>query len=772
MYRFTAPTEGDSKSQSHAESSDAVGPSDPRQFESAVEGKSSKAPLPLPAASAGASPRKRRPTIGEHLITREPGSGQLFADALDLGPAYSYDSARTASVPLPQTTTTPPSQPLQPLPPEPGKLKRVRTMPSIDPKNYAAALPALSSPTSAMSRQELSVSDEETAALIAAAAEATDFTAKHFKQDSLGDTLGLPTVASHPLALAVGQRQDALDSAQPLEHLPKLEEGSTDPTAYPNWHVLADREVELSRLNNGDRLDAVLADPEASESLRAFAATLPDPRASLLLSLYTDLAAFSSQAANLRLASSAISKSYFLANSPMRLSLNISQRGPTLAVLYRTAAVGHGLNEPLQAIKREVDEQVLELWVQETAIKKFKERLGMWQTGAGWTGRLVIGGAGPEERSDGLTESFCLTDPSLHDNTIVAASEGFAMVTGYPVPEIVGRNCRFLQGPGTSPASVKPLREALLKGERVTWTVFNYRRDGTPYYNLICLNPLRDGQGKVRFILGGQTDATNTMQQVLPVSGFDSRQAPPGFSVTVQEQLEHLHPRGKSANGAPRVPSPGLLPPQPEYPYTPPEQSMSDQLLGAPGLEPGPRPSLLRRGRGLSRVWKRSTSYKNGDDEYSNGNGSNGNRKNDTADFTPSNTYVRIALVNAPDYKVLYATPELAKLVGLSRSAHASLAGTELVDLIKAPLPTSATSPKDEDVKEQTRRLRRNVGMAMEQGHAYKGFIRIKPQAKKNKLLGKATKPSEPEDFQHAVLHLTPLKSAEGKITHFVAIFG
>ncbi|KWU41985.1 hypothetical protein RHOSPDRAFT_3081, partial [Rhodotorula sp. JG-1b] len=105
-----------------------------------------------------------------------------------------------------------------------------------------------------------------------------------------------------------------------------------------------------------------------------------------------------------------------------------------------------------------------------------------------------------------LTESFCLTDPSLHDNTIVAASEGFAMVTGYPVPEIVGRNCRFLQGPGTSPASVKPLREALLRGERVTWTVFNYRRDGTPYYNLICLNPLRDSHGKVRFILGGQTD--------------------------------------------------------------------------------------------------------------------------------------------------------------------------------------------------------------------------------------------------------------------------
>lgn len=132
-----------------------------------------------------------------------------------------------------------------------------------------------------------------------------------------------------------------------------------------------------------------------------------------------------------------------------------------------------------------------------------------------------------------------------------------------------------------------------------------------------------------------------------------------------------------------------------------------------------------------------------------------------TADFTPSNTYVRVALVSGGDYKVLYATPELARLVGtctrippfsptkgeadqeeggatwsgLSGAAHASLAGIELVNLLKAPLPVSASSSKDEEVKEQTRRLRRNVETAMEQGHAYKGFVRIKPQTKKNKLL-------------------------------------
>lgn len=319
-------------------------------------------------------------------------------------------------------------------------------------------------------------SDEETAALIKSVAESQHggSPVQHqYQEEAFGESVKLATATAHPLTLSSARHQTAFEDSQPLEHLPKLEAGSTDPTAYPNWHVLAEREVELARLNSGDRLDTVLADPDTAESLRAFAASLPDPRASLLLSLYNDLLAFSAQAATLRLASSAISSSYFLANSPLRLSLNIAQRGPTLAVLYRTAAVGHGLNEPLQAIKREVDEQVLELWVQETSIKKLNARLGMWQVGAGWTGRLVLEEGGPNARSDGLTESFCLTDPNLHDNTIVAASEGFAAVTGYPVPEIVGRNCRFLQGPGTSPASVKPLRDALLRGERVTWTVFN-----------------------------------------------------------------------------------------------------------------------------------------------------------------------------------------------------------------------------------------------------------------------------------------------------------
>lgn len=77
-----------------------------------------------------------------------------------------------------------------------------------------------------------------------------------------------------------------------------------------------------------------------------------------------------------------------------------------------------------------------------------------------------------------------------------------------------------------------------------------------------------------------------------------------------------------------------------------------------------------------------------------------------------------------------------AQITGLSRTAYSSLAGTELVKLLAAPVTDSATSPKDELIKEQTRRLRRNVEMAIEQGHACKNFVRIKEQNKSKFLCG------------------------------------
>lgn len=59
-------------------------------------------------------------------------------------------------------------------------------------------------------------------------------------------------------------------------------------------------------------------------------------------------------------------------------------------------------------------------------------------------------------------QNFLITDPNLPDNPIVFASQGFLDLTGYPADQILGRNCRFLQGPDTDPQAVDEIRYVLI----------------------------------------------------------------------------------------------------------------------------------------------------------------------------------------------------------------------------------------------------------------------------------------------------------------------
>ncbi|KAF8320538.1 PAS domain-containing protein [Cantharellus anzutake] len=115
--------------------------------------------------------------------------------------------------------------------------------------------------------------------------------------------------------------------------------------------------------------------------------------------------------------------------------------------------------------------------------------------------------------ADGLGDCFCLTNPRLPDHPIVLVSDGFNAVTGYPRSQIVGRNCRFLQGPGTSPESVQRIRDALNRSEACTELLLNYRRDGTPFYCLLCIIPLRDHNGNLVYYIGGQTNVTSVFAE-------------------------------------------------------------------------------------------------------------------------------------------------------------------------------------------------------------------------------------------------------------------
>ena len=89
-------------------------------------------------------------------------------------------------------------------------------------------------------------------------------------------------------------------------------------------------------------------------------------------------------------------------------------------------------------------------------------------------------------------QNFVLSDPRLPDNPIVFATPGFYKLTGYTQEQVLGRNCRFLQGPGTNPKTVDIIRKAVATGADCTVCILNYKADGTPFWNQFFVAALRD----------------------------------------------------------------------------------------------------------------------------------------------------------------------------------------------------------------------------------------------------------------------------------------
>ncbi len=100
--------------------------------------------------------------------------------------------------------------------------------------------------------------------------------------------------------------------------------------------------------------------------------------------------------------------------------------------------------------------------------------------------------------------NFLITDPSLSDNPIVYASQGFLNLTGYELDQVLGRNCRFLQGPRTDQKTVDKIRRGIEEKEDTTVVLLNYRADGSTFWNQFFIAALRDGDGNVVNYLGVQ----------------------------------------------------------------------------------------------------------------------------------------------------------------------------------------------------------------------------------------------------------------------------
>lgn len=101
-------------------------------------------------------------------------------------------------------------------------------------------------------------------------------------------------------------------------------------------------------------------------------------------------------------------------------------------------------------------------------------------------------------------QNFVISDPSMPDNPIVYASQGFLALTGYTLDQVLGRNCRFLQGPETDARAVDRIRKGIERGEDTTVCLLNYRADGSKFWNQFFVAALRDGDGNTVNYLGVQ----------------------------------------------------------------------------------------------------------------------------------------------------------------------------------------------------------------------------------------------------------------------------
>ncbi|MEG5136338.1 MULTISPECIES: PAS domain S-box protein [unclassified Microcoleus] len=110
------------------------------------------------------------------------------------------------------------------------------------------------------------------------------------------------------------------------------------------------------------------------------------------------------------------------------------------------------------------------------------------------------------------SNGIAIADARQPDKPIVYCNPAFERITGYDRSEIIGHNCRFLQGPDTDRAAVAQIRVALQEQHDCKVVLKNYRKDGTPFWNELTISPVRDSSGTVTHFIGVQSDISDRKQ--------------------------------------------------------------------------------------------------------------------------------------------------------------------------------------------------------------------------------------------------------------------
>jgi PAS domain S-box-containing protein len=142
------------------------------------------------------------------------------------------------------------------------------------------------------------------------------------------------------------------------------------------------------------------------------------------------------------------------------------------------------------------------------------------------------------------TVAIVITDPLQRDNPIIFATPAYQKMTGYSPAEVIGKNPRYLQGKLTDKAIKHKLHMAVEEGKSCRVELVNYKKDGTPFWNEVFIDPIRDTSGKIRYWMALKTDiserrnAEEALKKTLDELG-NTNQDLANFAHTVSHDLKN-----------------------------------------------------------------------------------------------------------------------------------------------------------------------------------------------------------------------------------------
>ena len=143
------------------------------------------------------------------------------------------------------------------------------------------------------------------------------------------------------------------------------------------------------------------------------------------------------------------------------------------------------------------------------------------------------------------SNGIAISDARLPDMPLIYVNPAFERMTGYSAAEVIGQNCRFLQGSEPDQVGLKQLRRALKEGKECSVVLRNYRKDGSLFWNELSLAPIYDDRGNLTHFIGIETDITERKQaeEALQAAKAQLRavlDAVPGFVSWISSDLQYL----------------------------------------------------------------------------------------------------------------------------------------------------------------------------------------------------------------------------------------